>query len=224
LSDEERRTVVTQMARLTGLKPAVIEEHHLKVSQEDFANELLRDEGKSVGFYDTRITGPAQNGAYDPTRDPSLMARGTAYPTLAERQLLNREIGMNSSDYYAGPFGGGWPLKEGFGDWMSTKWGFPMEQEPVGVGMEVVLPTFVRIVDHGVRVLIGQGTYDWACPPFGVEYVVSRVSAAHKPDVTLVYYESGHGVPEEQFGVDVARFLSKVMQEPRVAPPKAILD
>src|SRR5262249_6681483 len=148
LSDDERHGVVAQMARLTGLKPQVIESHNLKVSQEDFANELLRDEGKSVGFYDTRVTGPAQTGTYDPTKDPSLMARGVAYPSLAERYLLNRELGMRSTDYYAGPFGGGWPVKEGYLDWMAVKWGMPMEQEPIGIGMEIVLPTFVRIVDR----------------------------------------------------------------------------
>src|SRR5262249_31372325 len=73
LPEDERRKVATQMARLTGLKADVVESHGLKLSQEDFANELLRDEGKSVGFYDTRITGPAQTGTYDPTKDPSLM-------------------------------------------------------------------------------------------------------------------------------------------------------
>jgi carboxypeptidase C (cathepsin A) len=224
LSDAERRSVAAQMARLTGLGPDVIEAHNLKITQEDFTNELLRDEGKSIGFYDTRITGPAQNGPYDATKDPSLMARGVAYPKLAERYLLNRELGMRSNDYYAGPFGGGWPVKEGYADWMSAKWGMPMDQEPVGVGVEIVLPTFVRIVDKGVRVLIGQGSYDWACPPFGAEYVASRVSAAHKKDVTVVYYESGHGVPEAKFAGDVAVFLGKVLKEPAVPAPRAMVD
>jgi carboxypeptidase C (cathepsin A) len=143
LSESDRREVISQMARLTGLTPAVIEAHSLKISQEVFANELLRDEHKSIGFYDTRIAGPAQEGVYDPTKDPSLMAQAVAYPSLAERSLLNRELGMHSSDYYAGPFGGGWPVKQGLEDWMAYKWGLPMDQEPVGIGVEVVLPTFV---------------------------------------------------------------------------------
>jgi hypothetical protein len=202
LSESDRREVISQMARLTGLKPAVIEAHNLKISQEDFANELLRDEHKSVGFYDTRITGPAQEGAYDATKDPSLMAQAVAYPSLAERSLLNRELGMHSSDYYAGPFGGGWPVKAGLADWMASKWGMPMEQEPVGTGVEVFL----------------------ACPPFGAEYVASRVSAAHKKDVTLVFYESGHAVPEDEFSVDVAAFVATVLKErPWVPAPKPMV-
>jgi len=224
LPQDERHTIATQMARLTGLKTQVIECHGLKLSQEDFANELLRDEGKSVGFYDTRITGPAQTGSYDATKDPSLLARGVAYPSLAERYLLNRELGMVSSNYYAGPFGGGWPVKEGLQDWMAAKWGMPMDQEPVGIGMEVILPTFVRIVDKNVRALIGQGNYDWACPPFGVDYVASRVSPAHKQDVTVTRYESGHSVPEAQFAADAAAFVSKVLKEPKPEVPQSSVD
>ena len=103
------------------------------------------------------------------------MARGVAYPSLAERHLLNRELGMTSSNYYAGPFGGGWPVRDGVQDWMAIKWGFSLDQEPVGEGIEIVLPAFVRIVDGGVRALIGEGYYDWACPPFGADYVATRV-------------------------------------------------
>ena len=98
LSGEERQKAIGQMARITGLKAEVIEAHNLRITQEDFTNELLRDEGKSIGFYDTRKTGPAQTGSYDATKDPSLMARGVAYPSLKERYLLNRELGMVSSN------------------------------------------------------------------------------------------------------------------------------
>lgn len=219
LSAGERGKIVSQMARLTGLKAGVIEAHNLRINQEVFANELLRDEGKSIGFYDTRMTGPAQKGDYDATKDPSLMARGNAYPSLKERILLNKELGMVSGNYYAGPFGGGWPVKEGFQDWMSIKWGFSLKQEPVGEGVEIVLPAFVHIVNRNVRVLMGQGNYDWACPPFGVDYVASRVAPAHKQHITVTRYESGHDVPEAEFAKDAATFVASVLKEsPSMSP------
>jgi predicted esterase len=75
-----------------------------------------------------------------------------------------------------------------------------------------------------LKVLIGQGSYDWACPPFGAEYVASRVSTAHKKDVTLVFYESGHAVPKDKFSVDVAAFLATVLKErPWIAAPKPMM-
>ena len=223
LSNEQRREVALQMSRLSGLKPEVIESYNLKVGAEAFTNELLRDEGKSVGFYDTRIAGPAQTGAYDPRNDPSLMARGVAYPSLAERHLLRRELGMVSNNYYAGPFGGGWPVKEGFDDWMAIKWGFSMSQEPVGEGVEIVLPTFLRIVDSGVRAFIGMGIYDWACPPFGVDYVASRVPSNQKDRVRVVHYESGHSVPDAEFGADAAAFMADVLKEAKPPAPQSMV-
>jgi carboxypeptidase C (cathepsin A) len=224
LSTEERHRIALEMARFSGLKPEVIEAHNLRLGLEEFTNELLRDEGKSVGFYDTRITGPAQNGPYDARQDPSLMARGAAYPSLRERYLLNRELGVVSDNYYAGPFGGGWPVREGFEDWMAVKWGMSLEQEPVGIGMDAMLPTFLRIVDSGVRVLMGQGYYDWACPPFGVDYVASRVSPEHKDYVTVIHYETGHGVPSEKFAPDAAAFIDRVLREPAPKPPTPIVE
>ncbi|MFC4312369.1 hypothetical protein ACFPN2_25020 [Steroidobacter flavus] len=222
LSNEQRHSIAVQMSRFSGLKPEVVESHNLRVGAEVFANELLRDEGKSVGFYDTRIAGPAQTGAYDATKDPSLMARGVAYPSLAERHLLNRELGMVSSNYYAGPFGGGWPVREGFEDWMAVKWGFSLNQEPVGEGVEIVLPTLMSIVDSGVRVLIGIGYYDWACPPFGADYVASRVPPNQKDRVRVIHYESGHGVPEAQFGADASAFMTEVLKLPKTTSPSNV--
>lgn len=223
LTDEQRREIAVQMSRYSGLKPEVIESYNLKVGAEAFTNELLRDEGKSVGFYDTRIAGPAQTGAYDPRNDPSLMARGVAYPSLAERHLLRRELGMVSDTFYAGPFGGGWPVKEGFEDWMAIKWGFSMSQEPVGEGVEIVLPTFVRIVDKGVRAFIGMGIYDWACPPFGVDYVVSRVPSSQKDRVRVIHYEAGHSVPDAEFAADAAAFMADVLEQPKPAAPQTMV-
>lgn len=224
LTADERRKVIGQMARLTGLKADVIEAHNLRLNLEDFANELLRDEGKSIGFYDTRKAGPAQTGAYDPTKDPSLMARGNAYPSLKERYLLNRELGMVSDNYYAGPFGGGWPIKEGSQDWMAIKWGFSLKQEPVGVGVEIVLPALVRIVDENVRVLIGQGNYDWVCPPFGTDYVASRVAPEHRQHVIITRYESGHVVPAAEFARGAAAFVSNVLKEPAPGVRKLAIE
>jgi carboxypeptidase C (cathepsin A) len=224
LSAEARRKVATEMSRYSGLKAEVIESYDLRIGAEAFTNELLRDEGKSIGFYDTRIAGPAQTGAYDATRDPSLMARGVAYPSLAERYLLNRELGMVSSNYYAGPFGGGWPIREGVEDWMSVKWGFSLSQEPVGEGIEIVLPTLLQIVNSGVPVLIGVGYYDWACSPFGADYVAARVPAAQKDRIRVIHYESGHGVPADKFNADASAFIAGILKQPKPPVPKNMTD
>jgi hypothetical protein len=99
-------------------------------------------------------------------------------------------------------------------DWTSIKWGFSLSQEPVGEGVEIVLPMFVNIVKSGVRALLGVGYYDWACPPFGADYVATRVPPEDRDHVRVIHYESGHGVPMAAFNADAARFVADVLKEP----------
>jgi carboxypeptidase C (cathepsin A) len=59
--DRCRRTnakkVVAELARLTGLKPQVIEDNNLRVDEGVFRKQLLHDDGLILGAYDARITG-----------------------------------------------------------------------------------------------------------------------------------------------------------------------
>ena len=79
-------------------------------------------------------------------------------------------------------------------------------------------------MNKNVRVLMGQGNYDWACPPFGTEYVASRAASEHKQHVTIARYESGHSGPAAQFAQDAAAFVSNVLKEPTPPVPKDMVD
>jgi carboxypeptidase C (cathepsin A) len=52
-----RAKIVAELARLTGLKPAVIEDNNLRVDESVFRKQLLHDEGLILGAYDARLTG-----------------------------------------------------------------------------------------------------------------------------------------------------------------------
>ncbi len=45
------------MARLTGLSEQYIESCNLRISEPRFTKELLRDQGKTLGRYDSRLEG-----------------------------------------------------------------------------------------------------------------------------------------------------------------------
>ena len=49
--------IVAGLARLTGLKPSVIEDNNLRVDEGVFRKQLLHDEGLILGAYDARMTG-----------------------------------------------------------------------------------------------------------------------------------------------------------------------
>ncbi len=53
----EREKIGAELARLTGLKPAVIADFNLRIDQSIFRKQLLKDEGLVLGAYDARLTG-----------------------------------------------------------------------------------------------------------------------------------------------------------------------
>ena len=71
LSGDERKKVIAELVRLTGLKASVIEDNNLRVDPGVFRKQLLHDDGLILGAYDARLTGrdgdPASTGAdFDP--------------------------------------------------------------------------------------------------------------------------------------------------------------
>ena len=71
LSTDERKKVVAELVRLTGLKESVIVDNNLRVDPSVFRKQLLHDDGLILGAYDARLTGrdgdPAgPNADFDP--------------------------------------------------------------------------------------------------------------------------------------------------------------
>ena len=75
LPADERTRIVTELSRLTGLTPQVIEDNHLRIDSDTFRKQLLHGEGLILGGYDGRITGRDDRPA---SPEP---ARGTNPPT-----------------------------------------------------------------------------------------------------------------------------------------------
>jgi carboxypeptidase C (cathepsin A) len=83
LGGSERKRIAKRIAELTGLSPALVEAQNLRISDQCFFFELLRDQGKQVGRLDARATGPlaAQRGRefeFDPGIDAIAAPYGMA--------------------------------------------------------------------------------------------------------------------------------------------------
>ncbi len=216
LTGEARDTAVSQMARFTGLDPKTIRQSNLRVSMDQFARQLLGSEGKFVGHYDSRITGKAQAGMYDPTKDPSLFTDGTGELIVP---YLRNELGFRSTALYAGPFGGRWPPPTSFrGDWMSVRWDRG-SSDSIGPDQTASLHQALR-ADGNLRVLVVSGYYDLATPYFATEYTFSHLGLEPplRERVKLLTYEAGHAVyldktTRGQFTKDVAAFIESGLAE-----------
>lgn len=181
LPADERASVRKELSRLTGLGETYLEQADLRVTDQRFYKELLRDRGQTIGRLDARYTGTDYDNAGEtPDDDPSFYgidagytaainawARETlGYTTDREYQSIGREPGR----YWDWSLGGG-----GRGAYLNIA---PL----IGQAMRQ---------NRQLRLFNAQGYYDFATPFFGAEYSLKR-SGIPQDRITFKYYDAGH--------------------------------
>jgi carboxypeptidase C (cathepsin A) len=98
---EERNRVLKRYADIIGLEPAFVTRAEGRVRIGQFARELLRDEQKVLGCYDTTIiaTDPFPDRDIFAGAEPTLTGFGTAF-TMAVNRQLRSEIGVETDREY----------------------------------------------------------------------------------------------------------------------------
>src|SRR6201999_455549 len=72
ISDAELDATARQMSAYTGISVAYLKQVNLRLDLQRFRKELLRDQRRTIGRYDSRFTGIDQDAAGDgPEYDPS---------------------------------------------------------------------------------------------------------------------------------------------------------
>jgi carboxypeptidase C (cathepsin A) len=222
LTGPERETVVKQLARFTGLDPAFVAKSNLRVSVDQFARQLLKDQGLEVGHYGANLTFkvPSETLPYDLWADPSLVSNGTSALIVP---YLRSELGFNSDARYAGPWGGGWPSpKTPRADWTAFRFDFG----PSGFNFTVAqdLADAMRRVPT-LRVFVAHGYFDLVTPYFGAEYALSHMGLdmAARRNVLVKKYFGGHSMYTEratltQMSKDFGEFMRTTTPAKRPTP------
>lgn len=222
LQDEERQTVVTQLARFSGINSTLIHSKTLTIGMEPFTKQLLVDNKQVVGRYDSRLVGPLDPNQqlYDPTKDPSLK---DIINDIGIVRYFRSELQYRSDLKYQGPFGGGYPPATAFrGDWMSVRWSRGPEvpsrntgrQETDG-GSPTPLDQPLRramIANPKLQVLVACGYFDLICSPAANAYLTSHLDPEIPRNVISRGYGGGHAVytdPSAQLELkrDVIKFM-----------------
>ncbi len=180
LPAEERAAVRAELARLTGLSEAYVEQNDLRIRPDRFQKELLRDRGLTVGRLDARYVGQDLDAAGEsPEEDPSFYGIDGAY-TAAINSYLREALAVDLKREYSiiGGLGGPWDWKldgnEGNSYFNVTPF--------LGAAMRQ---------NAGLRVFVACGYYDFATPFFGAEFSLAR-SGVVRDRVQFAYYEAGH--------------------------------
>lgn len=179
LKKEEKEAIILKLARFTGLSPEYIERSNLRIEMNRFSKELLRDQKRTVGRFDSRFKGidedaVGERSEYDPSADAifgafTSMLNQYVRTELKWEQDLNYRILANVDPWDYGS----------------------------AVNQYLNVATTLREVmtkNPYLRVFIANGLYDLATPFFATEYTFNHLGL----DPTLLthfkmtYYEAGH--------------------------------
>jgi len=181
LPQAEREAVRRELSRLTGLSEEYLEQADLRVTDQRFYKELLRDRGLTIGRLDSRYTGKDYDNAGEtPDADPSFYGIDAGY-TAAINQWARETLGYETDRQYQsiGNVGGQW-------DWsLGSGWG-----RNAYLNIAPLIGKAMR-QNSGLRLFNAQGWYDFATPFFGAEYSLKRTGIP-QDRITWEYYDAGH--------------------------------
>ncbi len=216
LSSRDKNAIAQKLARYSGLSQDYWLKANLRVKNTEYFQELMRDEGKTVGRLDSRFVGLNQDLlSQEAEYDPQSLAISPAY-IASFLDYFHNELKVNKKLTYSITAG----RREGFSwNWNhkgNTAWN---AQVAVNTGMDMAR---AMTRDPNMKVLILNGYYDLATVFYGVEYTLDHLGLAPeiKKNIQMEYYEAGHMMYTHQpsiqkFKDDVAGFIQSTSANPR---------
>ncbi len=213
LAESEKEQIAESLSMYSGVSKEFWLRADLRVTNGEFFQELLRDEGETVGRLDSRYSGINQDLlGQTADYDPQSLAISPAYIT-SFLDYLHRDLGVRKDLQYTITAG----RRPGFKwDWShqgNVRWN---ANAAINTG-----PDMARALtrDPNMKVLILNGYYDIATVFYGVEYSIDHLGLpSHiKDNIIMKYYEAGHMMYTHQpslvkFKEDVGGFIEDCLQ------------
>ena len=176
----QRADIVQRLARYTGLTAEYIERTDLRINIMRFCKELLRDEGQTVGRFDSRYKGIDRDSAGETYEyDPSSAVVQGAY-TAALNAYIRDTLEFESDLPYE-------ILSRRVHPWDYS--GHQNEYVNVADTLRKAMT-----VNPALKVFVANGYYDLATPFLASEYTFTHLGLHEslQANVTVAYYQAGH--------------------------------
>ncbi|MGD8341493.1 MAG: peptidase S10 [Gammaproteobacteria bacterium] len=186
LAESKRNRVAKRLAELTGLPRALVDDNDLRISDQTFFFEAMRDQGLIVGRLDSRSTGPM---AATRTRkwefDPGIEAVSAPY-TMASLAYMRDVLGLDLETRYE-------VLNmEAHKSWKWSREGDSWES----MGFPTTSPELARALRRNphLKVLAASGRYDLGTPYSATDWSLARLDVPEevRQRITHRYYDAGH--------------------------------
>ena len=199
--------VANQLSRFTGLDASYLKQLNLREPVDRFANDLLKNQNRSVGRYDSRFTGIRLHPGTDTEDfDPSDEAVNGPF-TAAFNGYVRSELKFETDLPYetiaeVNP----WNLAENKYLDVATSLKEAMSRNPY------------------LKIWVCCGYYDLATPYFAAQSVVRgmNLDPAIRDNIQFTFYESGHMLyiekgAREKLKDDLDGFLTRTLSQPPVS-------
>ncbi|GMU22256.1 MAG: peptidase S10 [Phycisphaerae bacterium] len=205
MSPEQRAAVVQSLARYTSLAPEFIDRADLRIAPGVFQKQLLSDQRRIIGRFDTRITGFEPDPiASRPEYDPSLSRYLPVY-SANFNDYVRRVLGFRSDLPY---------------EVLSSKV-HPWKFGESGAGYLFVADDLrsALIKNPHMKVLFASGYFDLATPFFATVHTIDHLDVGPELRANIVekYYLGGHMMYHHQ--PTLARLHEDIVSFIRVALP-----
>jgi carboxypeptidase C (cathepsin A) len=204
LSVEERLQIVQELARFTGLSTDFIERTNLRIIDQHFFKELLRESGRTVGRLDSRFLGMDRLGVTETAEYDPLLTNVMGPYTAGFYDLIRAELKFESDLPYE-------ILSEKVWPWSYSAF----ENQYLNVA-----ETMRKAMTYNphLKVFVANGYYDLGTPYFATEYTFNHLGldkSLHK-NVSMEYYEAGHmmyiHMPSlKKMKADLVKFIRSAM-------------
>lgn len=213
LTPEEKKRTVYQLARFTGLSPEYIERSNLRIDMMRFVKELLRDERRTVGRFDSRFKGIDADAVgeyfeYDPSADAIFGAFTSTFNHYVQTELKWTREGHYKILTNVQPW-----------DYGSAK------NQYLNVADTL---RSVMTKNSFLRVFVGNGYYDLATPFFATEYTFNHLGLdpTLMHHVTMKHYDAGHMMYIYRPALiklkeDLANFYLKTLEDQQIDQEEA---
>ncbi len=215
ITDEEKWEIAENLEELTGVNKDYWWSTNLKIKAGEFFNELMREEGKTVGRLDSRFLGINEKTINQfAITDPQSDAISPAY-TIGFLNYLHEDLGVSKELNYK--------TSARVAD-ASFKWDWSHKGNQ-GWGTQIAINTSIDMAsamskDPNLKVLIMNGIYDLATVFYGVEHTVNHLDLAPeiRDNIIMTYYEAGHMMYIHEpsmvkFKKDLVDFLKETMKD-----------
>jgi carboxypeptidase C (cathepsin A) len=205
LPEAEQKQIAQKVASFTGLTEGYVLRSNLRVEIQRFTKELLREDRRTVGRYDSRMKGidvdaAGERGEYDPS-----YATVQGAFTSGFNEYVRGDLKFETDVPYEILTGRVQPWD--FGDARNRY----LNVAPILRG--------AMTKNRNLRVFLACGYYDMATPFYAAEYTFDhmRLDPELRSHVTTAYYEAGHMMyvhrpSHEKLKKDLAAFYGQVLK------------